>query len=134
MNDGPKGEWTMIRFFTLLLMLTQLGLLSACSPEVSRAVYGTLPVERRTECESACRKLGLELSAMVLMMSSAGCVCQVPQRKESTVAPGGGLGAGATTIAAAQAAASASAQAAAVAAQIAYQQQQQQQQAQRKRR
>jgi hypothetical protein len=130
MNDSPKGEWTMTRILALVLALTTPGLLSAC--EVRGALgSSTLPIERRTECEKACRQLGLELSAMVLMMSSAGCVCQVPQRKGSAAAPGGGLGAGASTIAAAQAAASASAQAAAVAAQIAYRQQQE---AQRKRR
>lgn len=34
------------------------------------------PRERATECENVCRGMGVELSAVVVIMNSAGCVCE----------------------------------------------------------
>lgn len=50
--------------------------LSGCF-EVSKAVTGPLPVERGSECRANCTSLGMQLTSVVLIMNSTGCVCQV---------------------------------------------------------
>ena len=52
--------------------------LVGCIPPVSKAVVGPVPAERGQECRAACTALGMQLSQVVLIMNSAGCVCQVP--------------------------------------------------------
>jgi hypothetical protein len=52
-----------------------LGLLSAgCVTQA--ATFGSVPKERATECVSHCEALGMKLSAVVIIRSSAGCVCE----------------------------------------------------------
>lgn len=52
-----------------------LGLLSAgCVTQA--ATFGSVPKERATECVAHCDALGMKLSAMVIIRSSAGCVCE----------------------------------------------------------
>ncbi|MCY1083505.1 hypothetical protein [Archangium lansingense] len=42
----------------------------------ARATYGSVSRERATECASHCEALGMKLTAMVIISSSAGCVCE----------------------------------------------------------
>lgn len=51
---------------------------TACIPDVQPAIRGNLPRDRAAECQRGCEQLGLQLSAVVLMMNSAGCVCEPP--------------------------------------------------------
>jgi len=45
--------------------------------EVNKAVIGPLPPARRNECRDNCAALGMQLTSVVLIMNSTGCVCQV---------------------------------------------------------
>lgn len=56
-------------------LLPLLCLLSA-SCTTARATWGPVPKERATECVSHCEELGMKLSAVVIISSSAGCVCE----------------------------------------------------------
>jgi hypothetical protein len=51
--------------------------LSACT--TTRATVLHTPTERVTECKQLCTSVGLEMSAMVVIMNSSGCVCEVPR-------------------------------------------------------
>lgn len=50
-----------------------------------------------TECRQLCTDVGLEMSAMVVIMNSSGCVCEVPKAdsnstpKTSSAAVGGAV-------------------------------------------
>src|SRR5262245_37733157 len=69
-----------------------------------------VPRERATECQDICTKLDLQMSAVVIVMNTTGCVCEprgarapgvpspTPQGAVGSVAPRGG----AAAIAAAQ--------------------------------
>jgi hypothetical protein len=105
--------------------LATLGLLSSCSIQRAARV-SDVSADRATECVEVCQKLGMHLTAMVVMMSSAGCVCE-PGLAESASAGGASAAAGGSTIAATQAAA-AHVAAAAAAQNIMLQQQLQQRQ------
>lgn len=48
-----------------------------CFPPVQKAVTGPVPTERAAECRTSCKALGMQLTSVVLIMNSAGCVCQV---------------------------------------------------------
>jgi len=58
------------------LILAVLLFTSACT--VQRAVMPglQLPKERATECEANCASLDMRLSAIVVVMSHVGCVCE----------------------------------------------------------
>ena len=104
--------------WVVLWALSALLFLSGC--ETARATSLTTPKERVTECEQVCINVGMKLGAFVVMMNSAGCVCE-PIAAPAVSAPSAGAGAlsGSATIAATAAAAAAA---------LAIQQQQQQQQ------
>jgi hypothetical protein len=105
-----------VKTTTMIAAGLALGLLSSC--EIQRAArVGAVTRERATECEQVCANLGMRMSAMVVMMNSAGCVCEPPAARASATAGGASAAAGGTTIAAA-----------AAALQVQQQQQQQQQQ------
>ena len=101
----------------ILGTISALFFLSGC--ETARATSMNIPKERVTECEQVCTNVGMKLGAFVVMMNSAGCVCE-PITPPAVSAPSAGAGAlsGGATIAAT---------AAAAAAIMASQQQQQQQ-------
>jgi len=88
----------------ILGTISALFFLSGC--ETARATSMNIPKERVTECEQVCTNVGLKLAAFVVMMSSAGCVCE-PKTASAVSAPSAGAAAasGGTTIAAAAAAA-----------------------------
>jgi hypothetical protein len=52
-------------------------MLAACVAPVTPAVAGPVQTERGQECRAACAGLGMQLTSVVLIMNSAGCVCQV---------------------------------------------------------
>jgi len=60
--------------------------LSACAVERAVTPGRALPKERATECDANCTALGMRLSAMVLIMNSAGCVCE-PKANAAAPAP-----------------------------------------------
>src|SRR3954462_15415679 len=87
--------------------------LSGCN-EVNRAVSGPLPPERGAECRANCASLGMQLTSVVLIMNSTGCVCQVidapkppgatpaATAEQAAAAVGGGAAIAVTAAAAAQ--------------------------------
>lgn len=87
--------------------------LSGCN-EVNKAVIGPLPPERGSECRANCASLGMQLTSVVLIMNSTGCVCQVidvtkplgatpaATAEQAAAAVGGGAAIAATAAAAAQ--------------------------------
>lgn len=97
-----------MKLVTAVILLCTISFISCETVAASRV---PTPRERVTECEKICTDVGLKLAAFVVMMSSAGCVCE-PQNAAalSTPSSGGGTAAGATTIAAAAAAAQAAQQ------------------------
>jgi hypothetical protein len=90
-----------------VLLVLLVGLASSCYQDVSPASVGTLPRKRATECAQTCAQLGMRLSAMVVMMNSAGCVCEPIASAPNAAAGGASAAAGGSSIAAAQAAAAA---------------------------
>lgn len=75
------------------------GLLSLCGCETVRATQFATPRARVEECTTLCSDVGMKLGAMVVMMSSAGCVCEpISQAGAKTSEPGGAASAGAATI------------------------------------
>lgn len=83
-------------------------LAAAAGCATREATTRDLPPERATECADACRKLGMRLTAMVVIMNSCGCVCEPTSRV--SVAPtveGASGAAGGATIGTAAAAAAA---------------------------
>ena len=78
--------------------------LMACThPAVTEAVTGPVPMARGAECRAACASLGMQLTSVVLIMNSAGCVCQVTTPGVST-RDGAAAAAGGMAIAAMRAA------------------------------
>ncbi len=67
-------------FFKRVLVLGVVLAVSGC--ETVRATAGTTPKERVTECEELCTSLDLQMAAVVIIMSNAGCVCE---KKRATV-------------------------------------------------
>ncbi len=84
-----------------ILFLSALCCLTAC--ETLRATGMPTPRARVTECESLCSELGLQMSAVVIIMSNAGCVCEKPRSASSQSGPAG-VSAGAVIAATAAAA------------------------------
>jgi hypothetical protein len=74
------GEMTSTRLVLFSVVLA----LSGC--ETMRATGLATPKERVTECETLCSSIGLEMAAVVIIMSNAGCVCE---KKRATVAEAG---------------------------------------------
>lgn len=64
-----------------LALAASLLFLSACATQ--RATHFATPTERVTECRQLCTDVGLEMSAMVVIMNSSGCVCEVPRQLAS---------------------------------------------------
>ena len=48
----------------------------------ARATWGSVPKERATERVSHCEELGMKLTAVVIISSSAGCVCEPKDARE----------------------------------------------------
>ncbi|WP_123784085.1 hypothetical protein [Corallococcus macrosporus] len=67
----------------LLLSLVALAV-SGCT--VARPATLTVPKERAAECWSICSDLDMRLGAVVVIMNSAGCVCE-PRDEETTTQP-----------------------------------------------
>ncbi|RKG60876.1 hypothetical protein D7X30_08185 [Corallococcus sp. AB011P] len=65
----------------LLLALSLVFPLAACS--TARATSFSLPMERATECRQLCEQIDMRMSAVVIIMNSAGCVCE-PKPAEGT--------------------------------------------------
>lgn len=88
-----------------------------------RATTMATPKELVTHCQKVCTDVGMEMTAMVVIMNSSGCVCEFKKSgSASPTAAGAGAASGGAIIAAA---------AAAQAAQAAAEQQRQQQAARR---
>jgi hypothetical protein len=75
-------------------------MVSAC--ETFRATELPTPKERVTECEALCSDVGLEMTALVVMMNRAGCVCE---KRRTTPTAAAATTSGGATIAAVQEAA-----------------------------
>jgi hypothetical protein len=51
-------------------------LIAGCAVERPVGVLRSVPPETPAQCEEACGSMGMTMSAVVLMASSAGCVCE----------------------------------------------------------
>jgi hypothetical protein len=71
--------------FPLLVLLVLVGTLVGCP--VRSAVISSVSPERAAECKVNCEQLGMKLTAVVLMMNSAGCVCEPVQPAAPATAP-----------------------------------------------
>jgi hypothetical protein len=60
----------MRKTITVLLCLLSAGCVTA------QATTGSVPKERATECVAHCEALDMKLAAVVIIRSSAGCVCE----------------------------------------------------------
>ncbi|GHG92475.1 hypothetical protein [Comamonas sp. JC664] len=67
----------------LLLSFVALAV-SGCT--VARPATVDVPKERASQCRSICSDLDMRLGAVVVIMNSAGCVCE-PRDEESTSKP-----------------------------------------------
>ena len=55
----------------------------------SRATAFALPTARATECRQLCEQLDMKLGAVVIIMNSAGCVCEPKQAEGMSEAVSG---------------------------------------------
>ncbi len=81
----------MRKTFTLLLCLLSAGCVTA------QATTGSVPKERATECVAHCAALDMKLAAVVIIRSSAGCVCE-PKDAQGGVSSGTAAAAGGALI------------------------------------
>lgn len=81
-----------------LALAALLSILPACATR--QATSRTLPRERASECATHCDTLGMRLSAVVIIMDSAGCVCE--PRGAASPAPAAAAVAGGAALVAAQ--------------------------------
>ncbi len=70
----------------VVLVLLLAGCVGTTRPPVAR--FLTVPPDTAQECSNICQSIGLQLSAVVVVTNSAGCVCEVQPRAGSAV-PGG---------------------------------------------
>jgi hypothetical protein len=75
-------------------LLSLLCLLSAGCFTTEKATWGPVPKERATECVSHCEELGMKLSAVVIISSSAGCVCEPKDAQTRASLAGAAVAAG----------------------------------------
>lgn len=64
---GRRGRW-------LLLSLCLAG--AGCTVGRAAGIYTEIPRERTTECQEICTKLDLQMSAVVVVLNTTGCVCE----------------------------------------------------------
>ena len=96
----------MHRFVSLAVAVVLVMTVAGC--ETVRATGMRTPKERVAECVQICADVGLKMTAMVVMMNHAGCVCEpAAAQPGSGPAPAASVAAGGTVIAAAAAAAAA---------------------------
>lgn len=79
----------MRRFLLPCLVIATASCVSTASP-----TYGALPKERTNECVQDCQQLGLTMTAVVVMGSSVGCVCEPGRGASGTAQRAGGAAAG----------------------------------------
>jgi hypothetical protein len=72
-------------------------LLAGCATRPPVAPNLRLPPDTAQECGNICQSIGLQLSAVVVVASSAGCVCEA-QPRTGNAAPGGASAASAGAI------------------------------------
>lgn len=51
-------------------------LIAGCAVDRPVGVLRSVPPETPSQCDEACGSMGMTMSAVVLMASSAGCVCE----------------------------------------------------------
>jgi hypothetical protein len=79
----------------VVLVLLLAGCVRTTRPPVARLL--TVPPDTAQECGNICQGIGLQLSAVVVVANSAGCVCEVQPRASSAV-PGGASAASAGAV------------------------------------
>jgi hypothetical protein len=72
-------------------------LLTACATRPPVGSFHRLPSDTAQECANVCDSIGLRLSAVVVVASSTGCVCEA-QPGSGNAAPGGASAASAGAI------------------------------------
>ncbi|MBU1239464.1 hypothetical protein KKF84_16140 [Myxococcota bacterium] len=67
----------MKKLFYFSLLAAVLTLITAgCNPEIRQATTRAIPTQTVPNCEKHCMGMGLTLSAVIIVMNSAGCVCE----------------------------------------------------------
>lgn len=69
----------------ILLALSLTG--AGCVVGRAAGAYSEIPRERTTECQEICTKLDLQMSAVVVVLNTTGCVCE-PRNARAPAAPG----------------------------------------------
>ncbi|WP_426750374.1 hypothetical protein [Myxococcus sp. Y35] len=70
-------------------LLVFISILATSGCTVARPATLTVPKERAAECRTICTDLDMKLGAVVVIMNSAGCVCE-PHDAVETAGPHGG--------------------------------------------
>jgi hypothetical protein len=63
--------------------------LAACTTTPPVATWTKLPDDTTEQCRGLCRGIGLDLSAVIVVRNSAGCVCEVHPGQAKASASGG---------------------------------------------
>lgn len=74
-----------------------LAFLSGCPATVGKTGLVQIPSDAAQTCSSLCSEIGLELSAVAIMASNVGCVCQ-PATTTPSARSATGIAGGMTTI------------------------------------
>jgi hypothetical protein len=91
----------MLRATMRYVLPLSLLLLGGCLSETRAATGLPVPRQRADECRANCAELDMDLGAVVIIMSQAGCVCE-PRGKHAALSPGAAAAAGGAVIAAVQ--------------------------------
>jgi hypothetical protein len=81
------------RYLTLPLLVVLYG---ACTAPVGSSI--NVPSNAASTCETHCRDIGLELSAVAIMANNVGCICERPKAPAATGQRGESVTAGMATI------------------------------------
>lgn len=87
------------------LLVAALAGLSACATNPAVSGFYRLNTDARNQCEANCKSLGMSLDAVVVILSSTGCVCTLQPSGERSATSGASAASGGAAVFAARAAA-----------------------------
>lgn len=80
----------------MLLCFILLGwfLMPGCAVNKPLGTFSGVQSEQRNECQRICIDMGMKLGAVVIILNSAGCVCEPSETREPASAAGSATAAG----------------------------------------
>ncbi len=60
----------------IITLIAAMYMVFGASCEIDQAATKTVPRSTATNCENVCVNMGLRMTAVVVIMNSAGCVCE----------------------------------------------------------